>query len=68
MSIDYREKTPVHRMSALQDLQANRALEVNETIGDALHMADSLGVPLPLTESLYRLTAAIDRIQQIPNA
>lgn len=66
-SIDYREKAPEHRMSALQDLLANRALEVNETIGDALQMAGALGVPMPVTENLYRLTAAIDRIEQMPN-
>jgi 2-dehydropantoate 2-reductase len=68
MSIVYREKAPDHRMSALQDLQANRALEVNETVGDALRMADSLGIAMPLTENLYRLTAAIDRIEQMPKS
>jgi 2-dehydropantoate 2-reductase len=68
MSIDWRQKAPDHRMSALQDLQANRALEVNETVGDALQMAGSLGVAMPLTESLYRLTVAIGRIEQMPNA
>jgi 2-dehydropantoate 2-reductase len=68
MSVEYREKAPEHRMSALQDLQANRALEVNETVGDALQMASSLGIAMPLTEDLYRLTAAIDRIGQIPNS
>jgi 2-dehydropantoate 2-reductase len=68
ISIGYREKAPEHRMSALQDLLAHRALEVNETIGDALQMASSLGVAMPLTENLYRLIAAIDRIEQMPDS
>ena len=68
VSIAYRDKAPDHRMSALQDLLANRALEVNETIGSALQMAGLLGVAMPLTENLCRLTAAIDRIEQMPNA
>ncbi len=52
---------PGHRMSALQDLQAGRALEVEETFGDAVRRAQSLGLTVPLLEAFYDLVAAIDR-------
>lgn len=58
---DYRRAAPAHRMSSLQDLEAGRALEVHETLGYACEQARGLGLELPLTETFYRLIAAIDR-------
>jgi ketopantoate reductase len=58
---EYRDKVPGHRMSALQDLEAGRALEVNETLGYACDQARSLGLELPLLNSLTGLVRAIDR-------
>lgn len=57
----YRANVPQHRMSALQDLEAGRPLEVNETFGYALEKARSLGLELPLLECFTRLLGAIDR-------
>ena len=37
-------------MSALQDVQAGRPLEVNETLGYACERARALGLDLPLLE------------------
>jgi ketopantoate reductase len=60
---EYREKSPEHRMSALQDLLAHRPLEVHETVGEALLKARALGIEMPYSETLYQITAAIGRIE-----
>ncbi len=59
----YRLNAPEHRMSALQDVQAGRPLEVNETLGYALDKAQALGLELPLLECFRRLIGAIDRLR-----
>lgn len=57
----FRAKAPGHRISALQDLEAGRPLEVEETLGHALRLAQRLQLQLPLLEAFYHLAAAIDR-------
>jgi 2-dehydropantoate 2-reductase len=54
-------EAPGHRMSALQDLEAGRPLEVEETFGDAVSKAHRAGLEVPLLEAFYHLVAAIDR-------
>jgi 2-dehydropantoate 2-reductase len=54
---------PQHRMSSLQDLEAGRALEVEETLGWALRTARHHHLTLPLLDSCYPLVAAIDRVR-----
>jgi 2-dehydropantoate 2-reductase len=54
---------PRHRMSTLQDLEAGRPLEVEETLGYAVQLAQQSNLRLPLLSSLYPLVAAIDRIR-----
>jgi 2-dehydropantoate 2-reductase len=61
---EYRANAPHHRMSALQDLQAGRPLEVEETLGYAHARAVALGLTLPLLECFRRLVAAIDRTRR----
>jgi len=61
---EYRTKAPGHRLSALQDLEAGRPLEVNETLGYAHDKARELALELPLLECFRRLIAAIDRAQR----
>lgn len=61
----YRARAPEHRMSALQDLEAGRALEIEETLGYAIRRAHALGLQLPLLESAYHLACAIDRTQPL---
>jgi 2-dehydropantoate 2-reductase len=61
---EYRRNAPTHRMSALQDVDAGRPLEVHETLGYARDKARELGLDLPLLESFTRLVAAIDRTQR----
>jgi 2-dehydropantoate 2-reductase len=56
---------PQHRMSTLQDLNAGRTLEVEETLGYAVHEAQRLNVATPLLDAVYHLIAGIDRIQHM---
>jgi 2-dehydropantoate 2-reductase len=64
---EYRARVPQHRMSALQDVEAGRPLEVNETLGYAYDKARQLGLELPLLEAFRRLIAAIDRTRRTPD-
>lgn len=57
-------KAPAHRMSSLQDLDAGRTLEVEETLGYAVREATRLGLSLPNVASFYSLIAGIDRIRR----
>jgi 2-dehydropantoate 2-reductase len=59
---DLRRRAPLHRMSSLQDLEAGRQLETDETLGYAQQKARALGLELPLMESLYPLVRAISRL------
>jgi 2-dehydropantoate 2-reductase len=58
---DLRLRAPEHRVSALQDLEAGRELEIEETLGFAVSTARRLQLDLPLLENFYRLARAIDR-------
>lgn len=57
----FASNAPGHRMSALQDVEAGRPLEVEETFGDAVRQARRAGIAVPLLEAFYHLVAAIDR-------
>lgn len=58
---------PDHRMSSLQDLEAARPLEIDETLGYAIRLAAQSQVPLPLMDSCCALVAGIDRIRRRPD-
>jgi ketopantoate reductase len=61
---DYRINAPDHRLSTLQDLEARRPLEIEETLGHAVARAAKLGLELPLIANLHLLARAIDRLRQ----
>ena len=61
---EYRHDAPTHRLSALQDVEAGRPLEVHETLGYASAKARELGLDLPLLAAFTRLLAAIDRTRR----
>jgi 2-dehydropantoate 2-reductase len=61
---EYQANAPQHRMSALQDLEAGRPLEVNETLGFALARARELKLDLPMLECFTALVTAIDHSQR----
>jgi 2-dehydropantoate 2-reductase len=51
---------PAHKISALQDLEHGRRLEVEATFGYVLRRASELGVAMPVSEACYRLLRALD--------
>jgi len=59
-----RARAPEHRMSALQDLEAGRPLEIEETFGYATRQARELHLPLPLLDAFYHLVAGIDHARR----
>lgn len=62
-----RSRAPDHRMSALQDLEAGRPLEIEETFGHATQQAKQLALPLPLLDAFYHLVAGIDHARRDPS-
>ncbi len=57
---EFHRNSPTHRLSTLQDLEAHRPLELEETFGFAVRKAAALNVRLPLLEAFYLLARAID--------
>ncbi len=55
---------PEHRMSALQDLNAGRPLEIHETLGYALRKGSEHGIAMPLLDGFYRVLSASERIRE----
>jgi 2-dehydropantoate 2-reductase len=58
-----RSRAPNHRISALQDLEAGRPLETEETFGYARRQANELGLSLPLLDAFYHLVTGIDHVR-----
>ena len=59
-----RASAPLHRMSSLQDLEAGRALELEETIAVALREARERGIAMPVLGSLYHLCRVLEKIHR----
>ena len=59
----FRTGAPQHRMSSLQDFNAGRPLELEDTIGEAVRRAAQMQLAMPVLESLYRLVRGIERIR-----
>jgi 2-dehydropantoate 2-reductase len=62
--LEFKANAPEHRMSSLQDLQAGRPLEIEETLGYAVRLAAQLKLSLPALDALYHLVSAIDRTRR----
>jgi 2-dehydropantoate 2-reductase len=58
---EYHANAPQHRLSTLQDLEAGRPLEIDETLGFAVAKAAQLKLSLPLLENFYHVASAIGR-------
>ncbi len=57
----FEANAPGHRMSALQDLEHGRRLEIDETLGHAVAEAQRLNVTAPALELCYSLLKGINR-------
>jgi 2-dehydropantoate 2-reductase len=58
----FQSTAPTHRVSALQDLEAGRPLEIEETLGHAVAMSKRLQLQLPLLENFHGLLSAISGV------
>jgi len=65
MGEDYRVHSPQHRLSTLQDLEAGRPLEIDETMGYAVRKSRELGLALPLLQNFFEVASAIDRTRRL---
>lgn len=54
---------PQHRMSSLQDFEAGRTLELEETIAVGLREAGQRGIAMPALDALYHLCRALEKIR-----
>ena len=52
---------PNYKVSALQDLERGRTLEIDDTLGHAVDEARRLGIPAPTLEMCYSLCKGINR-------
>lgn len=53
---------PLHRVSSLQDFEAGRPLEIEETVGYALSEARRLNVAMPVLDSMFLLVRSLEKI------
>jgi ketopantoate reductase len=51
---------PHNKISALQDIERGKRLEVEETLGYAVRQGTALGIPMPTTDLCYKLIAGIN--------
>jgi ketopantoate reductase len=54
-------RAPGHKVSALQDLERGRPLEIEETFGYAVREASEMGLRVPSLDTCYRLMAGFAR-------
>ena len=57
-------RVPTLKISALQDVERGKRLEVEETLGYAVQQSAMLGVPTPTRDICYKLIAGINHYLQ----
>jgi 2-dehydropantoate 2-reductase len=55
---------PHNKISALQDVERGKRLEVEETLGYAVRQSAALGIPTPTMDTCYKLIAGINHYLQ----
>ena len=55
---------PTHKISALQDVERGKRLEVEETLGYAVQQSAALGIPTQTMDICYKLIAGINHYLQ----
>jgi len=56
---------PQHRMSSLQDFEAGRPLELEETVAVALREAAHRGIAMPTLDAMYHLCRALEKMRSL---
>jgi 2-dehydropantoate 2-reductase len=55
---------PHNKISALQDVERGKRLEVEETLGYAVRQSAALGIPTPAMDTCYKLIAGVNHYLQ----
>jgi 2-dehydropantoate 2-reductase len=70
ISIDQRiagaEKVGEHKTSMLQDLEAGRPMELEAIVGSVVELGERLGVPMPVTRTIYDCTKLLAKSTEAP--
>jgi 2-dehydropantoate 2-reductase len=53
-------KVGAHKTSMLQDLEAGRPMELEAVVGAVVELGDRLGVPMPVTRTIYACARMLD--------
>ncbi|HEV8599452.1 MAG TPA: 2-dehydropantoate 2-reductase [Gemmatimonadales bacterium] len=56
------EKVGAHKTSMLQDLEAGRPMEIEAVVGAVVELGERLGVPVPVTKTVYGLTKLLGEV------
>jgi 2-dehydropantoate 2-reductase len=70
ISIDQRmagaEKVGAHKTSMLQDYEAGRPLELEAVVGAVVELGERLGLPMPVTRTVYACAKLLDEQSRQP--
>jgi 2-dehydropantoate 2-reductase len=70
ISIDQRmagaEKVGAHKTSMLQDYEAGRPLELEAVVGAVVELGERLGLPMPVTRTVYACSKLLDEQSRQP--
>ena len=56
-------KVGAHKTSMLQDLEAGRPMELESVVGVVIELGDKLGLPMPLTRTLYSCARLLEQVR-----
>ena len=54
------EKVGEHKTSMLQDLEANRPMELEPVVGAVIELGEQLGIDMPYTRAVYACTKLLE--------
>jgi len=56
-------KVGAHKTSMLQDLEAGRLMELESVVGVVIELGEKLGLPMPLTRTLYSCARLLEQVR-----
>ncbi len=56
-------KVGAHKTSMLQDLDAGRPMELESVVGVVIELGEKLGLPMPLTRTLYSCARLLEQVR-----
>jgi len=59
--IDGAQKVGAHKPSMLQDIETQRPTEVDAVVGAVVELGKIVGVPTPVTDTLYRAVKLLEK-------